>query len=139
MIPRNKMAVIDNPYQGKYKKVLTVCSGGVLRSPTAATLLSRDPYNFNTRSCGTEDYALIPLTEELLRWADIIVCAEDEHIDVVMTQIRAIIKEGMMEFTMPQIYVLEIPDMYDYMNPELVKLMEDQFKELFPCTPQIVG
>lgn len=33
-----------NSYQGDYRKVLCVCAGGRLRSPTAAVVLSQAPY-----------------------------------------------------------------------------------------------
>ncbi len=42
MINRNRWGNIDNPYQGSAKKVLCVCSAGMLRSPTAANVLYVD-------------------------------------------------------------------------------------------------
>lgn len=48
----NRIANASNKFQGSYKRVLCVCSAGLLRSPTAALVLSKDPYNFNTRACG---------------------------------------------------------------------------------------
>ena len=50
--------VHSNEYQGDYKRVLTVCSANMLRSPTIAHVLSAEPYNFNTRSAGTAGFAL---------------------------------------------------------------------------------
>ena len=38
----NQLANINNPYQGKSKKVLCLCSAGLLRSPTAANVLHRE-------------------------------------------------------------------------------------------------
>ena len=46
-------------------------------------VLSSDPFNYNTRSCGTHDFALIQLTADLLSWADEIVCADTEHFNRV--------------------------------------------------------
>ena len=61
----NKLHNLRNPFQGEAKKVLCVCSAGLLRSPTAAIILQRD-YGFNTRSCGINpDYALIDFDEIL--------------------------------------------------------------------------
>ena len=62
--------VIDNPYQGEDKKVVFVCSAGILRSATAARIYA---HKYNTRSAGSEDYALIPVTERLLAWANEVV------------------------------------------------------------------
>ncbi len=73
------MEVSQNPYQGDYKRVLCVCSAGVLRSATTAVVLSQEPFNYNTRSAGVEHYALTPITLPLLFWADEIVCMTKEH------------------------------------------------------------
>ena len=66
----------SNSYQGDYKRVLTVCSANMLRSPTIAHVLASAPYDYNTRSAGTSNIALIPVTDALLFWADEIVCAD---------------------------------------------------------------
>ena len=125
MIARNKLAVINNPYQKSYLKVLTVCSGGVLRSPTAAALLTQ-LYDFNTRSCGTEDYALVPLTQELVYWADEIICAENYHLgEVEKVMDNCYLKDEPRPITR----VLGIPDMFDYMDVELVRLIKVKFEE----------
>lgn len=79
MIDYNRQSVIANPYQGKYKRVLCVCSGGVLRSPTAALMLSLPGFDCNTRAAGTEDYALVKVDEALIIWAQEIVCMTEDH------------------------------------------------------------
>lgn len=128
MIDRNKKSVVTSKFQGIRHKVLTVCSGGVLRSPTAAHLLCQEPYNFNTRCCGTEEYALIPMTESLAYWADNIVVAAYGHLD----KVEAMIKQAYIEDELPpKIYVLDIPDNFDYMDPEMVEMMHEKFKEWF--------
>ena len=48
----NRIANSTNPFQKDYKRVLCVCSAGLLRSPTAAYVLSQAPYNYNTRAAG---------------------------------------------------------------------------------------
>src|SRR5258708_32622248 len=76
----NRLGNITNRFQGKYKKVLCVCSAGLLRSPTAAFVLSQEPYNFNTRAVGIEEeFALIPIDRVVVEWADEIVCMQDRH------------------------------------------------------------
>ncbi len=74
----NQLANINNPYQGKSKKVLCLCSAGLLRSPTAANVLHRE-FGFNTRSAGVMDYALIPLSEALFLWADEVLVMDIQH------------------------------------------------------------
>ena len=110
----------SNSFQGDYKRVLTVCSANMLRSPTIAHILSADPYNFNTRSAGTEPYALIPVTEDLLMWADEVVCADTEH--------ALWVRGKMMEWMLDKpIIDLNIPDNYEYRNPELIELIKERY------------
>lgn len=112
----------SNSFQGDYKRVLTVCSANMLRSPTIAHILSADPFNFNTRSAGTESYALIPVTEDLLLWADEIVCADTEH--------AMWVRNKMMEWTIDKpIINLEIPDNYEYRNPKLIEMIKERYEQ----------
>ena len=113
--------VLSNRFQGDYKRVLTVCSAGILRSATAAHILCQKPFNFNTRNVGTAPYALIPLTDDLIMWADEVVCMENEHKVRVLNQ--------MMEMDLyKRIVVLDIEDIYEYRNPTLVKLIKERYK-----------
>lgn len=117
----NRMANAKNEYQGKYKRVLTVCSAGMLRSPTLAHLLFEE-YGFNTRSAGSsKDYALIRADEVLLHWADEIVFIEQENLD----ETRAF-------FDVPEekAFVLNIPDNYEYMNDSLQQMLLDKYREI---------
>lgn len=108
-----------NPYQGDYKKVLCVCSAGLLRSPTAAWVLSNEPFNFNTRACGMDrDHALIPLDDVLLEWADEIVCMNDyQYIEL-----------GKM--TKKRIINLQIDDSFNYRDPDLVNMVRQHYLNL---------
>ena len=135
MIKRNQMGVIFNAYQGKHKKVLTVCSAGCLRSPTAAHILSSDPWNYNTRSAGTStEYAIIGLDEALIVWADVILCMDSDqqrHINE-MQNILAKEASAMFEYDYKAVINLEIEDDYAYRDPALVEIMLTKFYELFP-------
>ena len=112
----------SNSYQGDYKRVLTVCSANMLRSPTMAHVLSAEPYNFNTRSAGTEPYALIHVTEDLLMWCDEVVCADTEHV--------ISIRNKLMSYDLDKPIVnLNIPDIYEYRNPELIELIKERYEQ----------
>ena len=105
-----------NGYQGDHKKVLCVCSAGLLRSPTAAVVLSQEPFNFNTRAAGMEKiYALIPLDEVLIEWADEIVCMS-EHM-----------KSRLSDMTTKPIINLEVPDIYNYRHPKLMQIIKENY------------
>lgn len=120
-IDYNRLSVVKNPYQGKSTRVLCVCSGGVLRSPTVAWILSNDPYNYNTRSAGTEDYALIKVDEALLEWAEGIVCMETHH----ETKLKALLKE--LKLAKP-VVCLNIPDTHAFRAPKLVELINAAYQ-----------
>ena len=119
--------VHSNSYQGDYKRVLTVCSANMLRSPTIAVVLSMPPYDYNTRSAGTHSFALIPVTEDLLMWADEVVCADTEH--------ALIIRDKLMEYQLDKPIVnLRIPDNYEYRNPELIMMIRRRYDEALMST-----
>jgi predicted protein tyrosine phosphatase len=136
MIKRNQLGVLFNAYQGKYKKVLTVCSAGCLRSPTAAHILSSEPWNFNTRCAGTSsEYAIIPVTEALVVWADVILVMDQFQWNYIMAMQNKMYNETQLtmdEFEFKPMHNLEIEDEFDYRNPKLVEIMTAKFKELFP-------
>jgi predicted protein tyrosine phosphatase len=115
----NRLANCHNKYQGKYKKVLCVCSAGLLRSPTAAFVLSQEPYNFNTRAAGaTKEYALVPVDRVLLEWADEIVCMESGHAGVI---------ESLLGDTVKPVLILSVDDCYEYRNPELMEEIKSAY------------
>jgi len=134
MIKRNQMGVIFNSYQGSTKKVLTVCSAGCLRSPTAAHILSSDPFNFNTRCAGTStEYAIVPVTEALIVWADVILVMDEQqqrHIND-MQNVLATEASNMFNYDYKQVINLDIDDNYGYRDPQLVEIMTEKFAELF--------
>jgi len=113
----------SNRHQGSYKKVLAVCSAGLLRSPTIAWVLSQKPYEYNCRAAGyVNDYALIKVDNVLINWADEIVCADTEHYFFV----KDILDELGLQ---TRILNLQLPDIYEYRNPKLVKLIREKYNE----------
>ena len=135
MIKRNQLGVLFNAYQGMHKKVLTVCSAGCLRSPTAAHILSSEPWNFNTRCVGTsKEYAIVPISDALIAWADVILVMDSDmvkHVNDMQVELASNY-DSTFEMDYKQVINLEIEDEYDYRQPELVEIMTEKFKELFP-------
>jgi len=114
-------APYDNPYQGTDKKLLFVCSAGLLRSATAANLYAKKGYN--TRNCGTHEYALIPLSVNLIAWADEIFFVNSENYH----QARATFNDSAyLAELMGKSKVLDIPDQFPYNHPQLIKHLEEQ-------------
>jgi len=111
----NRMSNSKNEFQGPAKRVLCVCSAGLLRSPTMAALLQHD-YGYNTRAAGcVKEYALIFADVALVYWADEIVFAEQEHKDTMLSYLE--------KQELPPHQVLDIPDRYSRGNMELEKLI----------------
>lgn len=117
---RNQLYNIHNEWQGEIKKVLTVCSAGLLRSATMQNMLIKE-FGFNVRNCGThEAYALIPISEALLKWADEIVFVNEENYLMVQREIESWnLKDKCI--------VLNIPDQFGFNDPELVKICKEQY------------
>lgn len=118
---RNQLYNINNIHQGTTKKVLTVCSAGLLRSATLQNFLIRE-YGYNVRNCGTvESYALIPISEALVKWADEIIFVNKENFKDVEKDIK--------EFDLlHKCYILDIPDWYSFNDPQLVKICKEEYE-----------
>ena len=130
MTVQGRMLNADNSHQGNLKKVLCVCSAGLLRSPTAALILSTDPFNFNTRSAGIEDsYALIVVDIVLLTWADEIICMDKNQARRINKMIADAPYGTFLEAD--KIHVLDCPDNFGYRNPQLMKFMTDKFTAMY--------
>jgi predicted protein tyrosine phosphatase len=70
-------APFANQYQTSAPRLLFVCSAGLLRSPTAQVVASQ--MGFNARACGSANYALIPLSVNLINWANKIIFMNEEN------------------------------------------------------------
>ncbi|AZO49833.1 MAG: protein tyrosine phosphatase [Mesorhizobium sp.] len=98
------------------KNVLFVCSQNRLRSPTAEQVFSKRR-DIEVESAGTNHDADNPLTHELVAWADIIFVMEKAHRAKLQKKFRSSLKKA-------RLICLDIPDDYEFMDPELVQLLE---------------
>jgi len=115
-------APYNNPYQGTDKKLLFVCSAGLLRSATAANLYAKKGYN--TRNCGSHEYALIPLSVNLIAWADTIYFVNKENEVVASQTFKDSTYWGQVMLAKSK--VLDIPDNFSYNDPTLIQHLEEQ-------------
>lgn len=114
---RNQLGNVRNPHQGSAKKVLCVCSAGLLRSPTLANVLHKE-LGYNTRAVGAcSSFALIPISEALIHWADEIVFVDGQAFNEVEEEAW-----GEIVRLSKTITLLCIPDDYDYGSKELEEL-----------------
>jgi len=128
----NRFGNATNPHQNNHiPRVLCVCSAGLLRSPTAAWILSNPPFNYNTRAVGvSEDFALIPLDAVHIHWADEIVVMSANQADVVK-QMEADSNAKLGRRAETPVHILNVPDMFAYRDPELIKILDAELRRVF--------
>jgi predicted protein tyrosine phosphatase len=97
-------------------KLLFVCSQNKLRSPTAEHHFSLVE-GLETASAGTNRSAEIPLSADLVEWADIVFCMEHTHAERVRSRFGKHLKAA-------RVVVLDIPDKYEFMDPDLVRILD---------------
>ncbi len=120
-------APYNNPYQGSFPRWLFVCSAGLLRSPTGATMAARR--RINARACGSVlSYALIPISANLVAWADKIVFVCPEVKDFALNTVFVNSPE-IRQAILYKEQTLDIPDMYEYMHPDLMQCFETELFE----------
>lgn len=124
----NRLANARNEYQGQRKRVLCVCSAGMLRAPTIAWVLSNEPYGCNTRAAGiVPEYALILVDEVLLKWCDMVVCAEEVHAVAVKKMFETFEHVHDRDRL---IIPLAIPDDYEFRQKELVDAIKEKLSRI---------
>jgi len=118
-------APYSNPYQGDSPRWLFVCSAGLLRSPTGASIAIER--GINARSCGSNfNYALIPCSANLINWAEKIIFVNKENLWQLENNFLG--HKDLLEQIERKQVVLNIPDNFEYRDSELIKFFE---KELF--------
>ncbi|MEM0915391.1 MAG: low molecular weight protein tyrosine phosphatase family protein [Planctomycetota bacterium] len=97
-------------------KLLFVCSQNRLRSPTAEAVFS-EMDGVEAISAGTNNDAETPLSGDLIEWADVVLVMEKTHRNKVSKKFRPLLKNK-------RLIVLGIRDEYEYMDPELVRILK---------------
>jgi predicted protein tyrosine phosphatase len=105
------------------QKLLFVCSQNKLRSLTAEKMLDSNP-DFAVKSAGTEHNARQKITAGMIGWADMIFVMERKHRDRLNQKFRE-------EIRGKQVITLNIPDDFDFMQPELIEILEHRLGEYF--------
>ena len=121
-----------NIYQGDAPRWLFVCSAGLLRSPTGATMAAA--HGINARSCGSNfNYALVPCSANLINWADKIVFVNKENLWQLEDNFLG--HKDLLEQIEQKQLVLNIPDNFEYMDPQLQQFFrEELFQPYGPVT-----
>lgn len=97
------------------RRLLFVCSRNLLRSPTAEAIC-QSIHGIEATSAGTNNDAAQPLTGDLIEWADVILAIERAHQKRIQQKFGQLLKGK-------ELAVLGVPDDYQYMQPELIDLL----------------
>jgi predicted protein tyrosine phosphatase len=100
------------------EQLLFVCSRNQWRSPTAA-MLFKDNDLYVARSAGTSDRARIKITAGLINWADRIFVMEKRHLAIIDRKYPD-------EMAGKSIVSLNISDDYQYMDAELIEILQSR-------------
>lgn len=106
------------------RNYLFICSQNNLRSPTAEHIFA-EIEGVDTLSAGTNRDAETPLSDDLIEWADFIFVMERPHRNKVQKKYRSALKDK-------RLIVLDIPDDYEFMDPNLVRLLEAKMRHWLP-------
>ncbi|MCE2959278.1 MAG: low molecular weight protein tyrosine phosphatase family protein [Akkermansiaceae bacterium] len=106
------------------KRILFLCSQNKLRSPTAEAIFADHP-KIDVDSAGLNHDAEVPLSEEQVKWADLIIVMEKTHRSRLNQKFKCALAGK-------RIAVLNIPDNYDYMDPDLISLLKSRCANYIP-------
>jgi predicted protein tyrosine phosphatase len=95
---------------------LFVCSRNRWRSPTAEHIW-RDSSDINVRARGLSPKAKRVLVETDVTWADVIFVMERRHRSLLLSRFDDVADRS-------RIHVLDIPDEYEFLDPELVDQLQ---------------
>ena len=99
-------------------RLLFVCSENRLRSPTAAAVFSKYQ-GVEAVSAGTNADAETVVSGDLIEWADAILVMEKSHKNRISKRFQGLLKDK-------KLAVLDIPDRYEFMQPELIRILESR-------------
>lgn len=99
-------------------KILFICNQNQNRSKTAEELFKD---KFQTKSAGL--FNSTPVKNSQLAWADLVVVMEDE-------QRSELARRFPEEYLKKQILSLDIPDVYQYNQPQLVKKLNSKMNKI---------
>ncbi len=103
--------MIDRP------NILVVCGKNKRRSRTAEYIFKND-HRIDIRSVGLSPKSKRQIKQRDLEWADLIFVMEDAHKKRISGTFR--------EIELPEIEVLQVEDIYEYLEDELVSLLTDR-------------
>lgn len=96
--------------------LLFICTANKLRSATAETVFG-EYEGIEAIGAGTDKGAPTTVSSDLIEWADVIFVMEQTHKSKVKRLFQSLLKNK-------RLIRLDIPDNYEYMQEELIKLLK---------------
>lgn len=97
------------------KQILVICSRNKWRSKTAETIFKNHP-EVHVKSAGTSKNAVKKVNQILIDWAESVFVMEKKHQEILLKN---------FSINPSKIFILEIPDIYKYMDEELIDQLKD--------------
>lgn len=104
------------------RRVLFVCALNRYRSKTAEALY-RDCPGYEVKSAGLDRIAKVPVSQELLDWAEIVVVMEKRQRNVLHKRFRNLYERKRIE-------CLNVDDSHDFADPGLTALLREKLAPL---------
>lgn len=98
------------------RRILFVCGKNRLRSPTAEAIFSGRE-GLEVSSAGTAADAECRVSGDLIDWADEIFAMESRYGRQIRKQFGPLLRDK-------RLVVLDVPDRFTYMQPELIEILE---------------
>jgi predicted protein tyrosine phosphatase len=100
------------------RRILFLCLLNRVRSATAERLYCKRP-ELEVRSAGTSDDAMVQVNARMLDWAELVFTMDDGQ--------RAALEQMFPGHrALQQVVCLDIPDDFTFLQPELVKLLQER-------------
>lgn len=81
--------------------------------------------NLEVASAGTNNDAELPVSTELIEWADMVFVMEKVHRTKLQRRFRTALKSK-------KLVCLDIPDNYQFMDPELIHILKKRMNRYLP-------
>ena len=112
-------------------RLLFVCRLNRHRSATAERLFSKRP-DLDVRSAGTNEDAMVRVNARMLEWAELVLVMDPD-------QQKKLTKMFPAHPALNRLVCLDIPDVFGFNDPELVRLLEERVQRTLDATDRSGG
>ena len=108
------------PHSAPVRRVLFICRVNRHRSATAERVFCKRR-DLDVRSAGTSEDALVRINKRMLEWADVVFTMDEQ-------QGAALERMFPSHPVLDRLICLDIPDDFTFLDPALIKLLEERVK-----------